>query len=324
MLVGAMATPQDALNDLKLISVGVFAHNEAATIGQCIKRLLSEEPPDDAILAELIVVVSGDDASEEVARGIAAADDRVRVIRQCGVDGKAHAINMFLAMSIGDVLVLSSADVLIKPGTLRCLLAPFDDDSVGMTGGLVRPLNRSRGFTNRLVHLLWDVHHFVATRTPKLGECVAIRHVFDSIDERSTVDEISLEAEVANHGLELRYVPTAVIYNQGPSCLPDYIRHRLRIHRGHMAVADSVGYSAATFKLSSVMASTLGFVIRKPWRIPLLVAAVWIEMAVRSSARFAYMFAGHPQRGCWLPIQSAKTAEFLYMEDLELAEVSTG
>lgn len=318
-MVAVMSSVDDALSHLNLVSVGVFAHNEAGTVRECVSRLLAGEMPDENwILAELIVVVSGDDGTEEAVREMAAIDHRVQLVRQPRRDGKASAINMFLARATGDVLVLSSADVLVEQGSLAALLAPFADPSVGMTGGVVRPLNPRKGLANQLVHLLWDVHHRVASRTPKLGECVAIRRLFDSIDVRSTVDEISMEAEVVGQGLALRYVPSAVIYNCGPSRLPDYVRHRLRIHRGHMAVA-AAGYNAATFDLVSAARAAVGYLVRRPGRLPVFVAAAGIELGVRGFSRLLRLLKGHPDSGSWEAISSAKSADIISLSRVELA-----
>jgi len=77
-VVAVMTSVDEALNRLKLVSVGVFAHNEAGTIIDCIRRLLAEElPDDDWMLTEVVVVVSGDDGTDDVVRKIAAGDDRV-------------------------------------------------------------------------------------------------------------------------------------------------------------------------------------------------------------------------------------------------------
>lgn len=319
-MVAVMTSVDDALSHLKLVSVGVFAHNEAATVDACVSRLLAAEMPDENwILWELIVVVSGDDGTATVVREKEAVDNRVQLVRQPNRNGKAAAINMFLTRATGDVLVLSSADVVLERGALADLLVPLEDPSVGMTGGVVRPVNPRHGLTNQLVHLLWDVHHRVASRTPKLGECVALRRVFDAIEEGSTVDEVSMEAEVVRHGLALRYVPSAVIYNCGPTRLPDYVRHRLRIHRGHLAAAAD-GYSAATFGLFSAARAAIGYVVRRPWKLPVFAAAAGIELSVRLFSRFLRLSKGNPQSGAWTAIASAKAADVVSLSRLELVE----
>ena len=51
--------------------------------------------------------------------------------------------------------------------------------------------------------MLWELHDKSARVSPKLGEAVAFRRLFDAIDECSLVDEVSIEAEVRAAGGEL-------------------------------------------------------------------------------------------------------------------------
>ena len=52
-----------------------------------------------------------------------------------------------------------------------------------------------------------------------------------------TVDEASIEAIVRAAGLELRYVPEAVVRNKGPETVADLVRQRRRITAGHSRYA---------------------------------------------------------------------------------------
>jgi O-antigen/teichoic acid export membrane protein len=214
-------------------SVGIMARNEEKTVRSCIQSILEERDDLGGCVQEVIIVISGTDRTGRIVAEIAGGDSRVRLLHQVGIPGKAAAVNLFLDQAQRNILVLSSADVLLGRGMLKSLVAPLADPDVGMCGGEIRPTNPRRGLGNRLVHLVWELHAMVARRHPKLGEIVAFRRCFDGIDERSWADEVSIEALVSAAGLSLQYIPDVLVYNHGPTRPYDFLRHRLRIHLGH-------------------------------------------------------------------------------------------
>jgi hypothetical protein len=170
----------------------------------------------------------------------------VRLIEQERREGKASAINLFIAAARSPVLLMVSADVLVKEGTIDSLLRHFEDPAVGMVGGHPIPVNRETTFLGHAVHLQWRLHDRLARQSPKLGEIVAFRKVVPSIAHDTAVDEISIQALITQLGYELVYEPHAVVYNRGPSTVGDYLRQRRRIYAGHLCVREQQGYSAST------------------------------------------------------------------------------
>jgi biofilm PGA synthesis N-glycosyltransferase PgaC len=287
-------------------AVGVMVHNEHEMIGRCLESILSQGGPADRV-ARVVVVISGStDGTEEEVQAIAAADDRVQVLVESGRNGKAAAINWFLRETQEPICALVSGDTLLQPGALARLLAPLADPTAGMTGARVVPANTRHTPVGAAIHVLWDLHHEVALRHPKLGEAIAFRRVFDRIDTRSLTDEVSIEAIVVEAGLGLHYASEAVVHNHGASNLRDYMEHRRRIHRGHLGVRKSSGYAASTMDPRLVGAATLRMVSRQPWRIPPVLFAAGLEMVARKQAQIDHHIAGNDSIGTWTTIGSAK------------------
>jgi biofilm PGA synthesis N-glycosyltransferase PgaC len=239
-------------------SVGIMAYNEEANIADAIASILGQELTSSRI-AELIVVASGcEDRTVPIVREIADRDPRVRLIEQPVREGKASAINLFLAAASSPVLLMVSADVLVEDGTIDALLRHFDDPGVGMVGGHPIPVNRETTFMGHAVHLQWRMHDRIAREAPKLGEIVAFRNVVPSIPNDTAVDEISIQALVEQLGYHLVYEPKAVVYNRGPTTVRDFLRQRRRIYAGHLRVADQQGYAAPTMDSSRVMRALVG------------------------------------------------------------------
>src|SRR5438094_3520579 len=205
-------------------SVGIMAYNEEANIADAIGTILGQRLTSSRI-AELIVVASGcEDGTVAIVSDIARRDPRVRLIEQERREGKASAINLFIAAARSPVLLMVSADVLVKDGTIDALLRHFEDPTVGMVGGHPTPVNSEATFLGHAVHLQWRMHDSIARETPKLGEIVAFRNVVPSIPTDTAVDEISIQALVEQLGYRLVYDPQAIVYNRGPTTVRDFLR----------------------------------------------------------------------------------------------------
>jgi biofilm PGA synthesis N-glycosyltransferase PgaC len=276
-------------------SVGIMAYNEEANIGEAIATILGQRLSSTRI-AELTVVASGcEDGTCAIVADIARRDPRVRLIEQERRDGKASAINLFIEAARSPVLLMVSADVLVKEGTIDALLAHFVDPSVGMVGGHPIPVNPEGTFLGHAVHLQWRLHDRIARRSPKLGEIVAFRNVVPSIPFDTAVDEISIQALITQLGYELVYEPQAVVYNRGPATISDFLRQRRRIHAGHLRVREQQAYSAPTMSSVRVSRALIG---SGSFASP--PAAMWsfgtagLEIAARALGRYDVM-RGRPQ-----------------------------
>jgi biofilm PGA synthesis N-glycosyltransferase PgaC len=235
-----------------------MAYNEEANIADAIGTILGQDLTASHV-AELIVVASGcEDGTVPIVSEIADRDSRVRLIEQPEREGKASAINLFLAAATSPVLLMVSADVLVEDGTIDALLRHFEDPGVGMVGGHPIPVNRETTFLGHAVHLQWRLHDRIARESPKLGEIVAFRNVVPSIPTDTAVDEISIQALVEQFGYRLVYEPDAIVYNRGPTTVGDFLRQRRRIYAGHLRIADQQGYAAPTMSSSRIFRALLG------------------------------------------------------------------
>lgn len=228
------------------LSLGIMAYNEEANIGRLVRSVLGDQFSRGR-LKEIIVVASGcTDRTADIVRTFAQEDPRINLLVQLRREGKASAINLFLAQASGDILILESADTLPEKGTLDRLVAPFTDPRVGMTGSRPIPRNSKDNFIGFAVHLMWDLHHEISLETPKLGELVAFRDFVKEIPNDTAVDEAAIEAIVRQCGYELRYVPDAVVMNKGPESLSDFLKQRRRIAAGHMDLLSRQEYKVST------------------------------------------------------------------------------
>jgi cellulose synthase/poly-beta-1,6-N-acetylglucosamine synthase-like glycosyltransferase len=172
-------------------------------------------------------------------------------------EGKASAVNVILKNSTGEIIVLCSADILPLENTIEVLVLPFFDKTIGMTGGHPIPIDSKNTFIGFTVHLLWELHHKLALKEPKLGEIIAFRNIIQKIPVDTAVDEAAIEAIIRKNRLNLHYVPDAHIYNKGASNVDDFLRQRRRIYAGHLHLKKNSGYAASSMSITNVLAIML-------------------------------------------------------------------
>lgn len=290
------------------VSAGVMAYNEEGNIGRLLRSML-EERFSHGDLTEIIVVASGcTDRTEEIVRDFERRDRRVVLLSQPRREGKAAAINLFLARARGEILILESADTVPRKGTLDALVAPFSDPGVGMTGAHPVPVNGADTFIGYTVNLMWRLHHRIALRSPKMGELVAFRNFVREIPADTAVDEAAIEAIVTGAGYALRYVPEAVVRNKGPENVRDFLKQRRRIAAGHMYLSRDRQYRVSTSdpgKILRILAGEQAWGIRE---IAWTAGAIGLEAAgrmlglydvvVKRKNPFIWEIAGSTKKWC--------------------------
>jgi hypothetical protein len=239
-------------------SIGIMAHNEEANIANAIATILGKSYNVGHII-ELIVVASGcTDRTTSIVADLARQYPCVRLIVQEGRLGKASAINLFIGAAQAPVLLMVSADVLVREDTIDALLRHFRDPAVGMVGGRPIPVNDESTFLGHAGHLIWRLHDRLARQSPKLGEIVAFRNVVPSVPLDTAVDEISIQALITQLGYRLVYEPAAIVYNHGPTTVSDFLRQRRRIYAGHLRIRQEQGYAASTMSVRRIGHALVG------------------------------------------------------------------
>jgi biofilm PGA synthesis N-glycosyltransferase PgaC len=288
---------------LAVTAVGVMAHNEAASVAQCLRAVLDERDGEAKVPTVVVVVSGSTDGTVDHCLEVAATDSRVRVVVEPERSGKASAENIFLGLTHEPIVALVGGDTLLAAGALTEMVNALAQPTVGMAGGRIVPTNARHGIANRLVHLMWTLHDEVSVRQPKLGEVVAFRRCFERIDVSSLTDEVTIERQVREAGLQLRYVRDAVVYNRGPRTLRDYLRLRARNNRGHVSVRAATGYAPATAQTGNQVRAAARLLTRRPASAPVVALAAVIEVFARAQART-------PQKSTapamFAPIASAK------------------
>jgi poly-beta-1,6-N-acetyl-D-glucosamine synthase len=270
-------------------SIGIMAYNEEANIGCLLDALLSQETKTVSI-DKIYVVASGcTDRTEKIVEEFMELDPRVVLMVQAKREGKASAVNLLLRHMDSEVVVLESADTLPVPKAIEALVSPFADPQIGMVGGHPVPTNAVDNFMGWGVRLLWELHHQVSLRKPKMGELIAFRNIFRQIPFETAVDEASIEPLIIGQGMRLLYAPQAVVLNKGPETAQDFIKQRRRIFAGHLYVQDTLGYRVSTMNGLWILVLFLK-TIKLDWRhFSWGLAIIALELYVRWLATYDYV-----------------------------------
>ena len=114
------------------VSVMVAARNEEKCIGERIRNLLSQDYPRDSFEVLVASDVSTD-ATDEIVRSY--EDEGVSFLRSETRLGKSALMVELSKLARGELLVFTDANTLFNPDTVRELVEPFADPSVGCVVG---------------------------------------------------------------------------------------------------------------------------------------------------------------------------------------------
>jgi len=263
------------------VSIGVMAYNEEKIIGKCLTALCKQKIQ-SGIIKEIIVVSSGStDRTDELVLKMAEKDARLRLITQPKRKGKASAINEFLSVAKGDIVIVESADTITEENTVEKMLRLFGNEQVGMVGAHPLPVNNRKSFVGYCVHRLWELHHDMALKHPKCGELIAFRNIVSRIPRYTAVDEAAIEAILEESGLKLAYAADAIVHNKGPETLGDFMKQRRRIAAGHRHLKITMDHQVATAKAGNIFKYVLKTQNWNPKEVLYMALLILVEALAR-------------------------------------------
>src|SRR3989339_512143 len=270
-------------------SVGIMCHNEEQNILNLLKSLRKQSYW--RYIKDIIVVSSGStDQTNKFIKSFAKTHRKLSFINEKKRRGKAHAINKFLVQATIEIIVLISADLMPTEKSLEFLVKHFYNKKVGIVGSHPIPMNDKNTFLGFAVHLLWDLHHQISLKNPKMGEMIAFRRVFKKISDSSVVDEVNIESLIKGQGYKAVYEPRAIVYNKGPSSISDFITARRRIYVGHIATKYEYSYSVSTLDNFMVLKCILKNIRLSPTFLLYLIGTILLELISRVLGYVDYRF----------------------------------
>jgi poly-beta-1,6 N-acetyl-D-glucosamine synthase len=221
------------------VSVIVPAYNEEVGIQATIRSLAASRYPE----FEIIVV---DDGSTDLTaeRVEELADPRTVLVRQPN-GGKHSALNAGVARARHDVVVMIDGDTQFEPDTIRWLVAPLADPTIGAVSGNAKVGNRS-GILGRWQHVEYVMGFNLDRRALDVIDALPIVPGAVGAFRRSAIEAVGgvagdtlaedgdLTMAMSRAGWRIVYEPRARAHTEAPATLVALWRQRYRWAYGTM------------------------------------------------------------------------------------------
>ena len=331
---------------LPSVAVIVPAYNEEVGIARAIRSLHASDYPD----LEIVVV---DDGSKDDTAAIVAdlGLPGVRLIRQDNA-GKAAALNTGIAQSGADVLVMVDGDTLFEADTIRKLVLPLADPTVGAVSGNTKVGNR-KTMLGRWQHIEYVMGFNLDRRMYEVLQCTptvpgAIGAFRRSVLEQvggvpgdTLAEDTDLTLAIGRTGSRVMYAEDARAWTEAPSTMSALWRQRYRWsfgtmqavwkHRGAVVSRDPsdrhIGRRALpymfVFQIVLPMLAPLidlyalyGILFMDPLRVTLSwLAFNAVQLLI---AAYAFKLDREPLRPLWaLPLQQFVYRQLMYLVIIE-------
>jgi cellulose synthase/poly-beta-1,6-N-acetylglucosamine synthase-like glycosyltransferase len=235
-------------------AIVIPAWNEAAVIGPSIDRLMALDYPRDA-LRVFIVDDASTDATPDVAQAKAAQypGNVFHLRRERGGQGKAHTLNHGLAVILGDdwmeALLITDADVIFTPDSLRKMTRHLADPVVGAVTAYIKEGSRPGNYLTRFIGYEYVTAQAAARRGQNVLGAIACLaggaqlHTRASlvalggrIDTSSLAEDTITTFAIQLGGRRVVFEPHAVVWAEEPGSMASLWKQRLRWARGNVQV----------------------------------------------------------------------------------------
>ncbi len=215
------------------VSVVITAFREAETLTAALHTLV---PQATRFKAEILVICPDDQTAEA-----ATYFSEVCVIRDTA-QGKPHALNLGLAETHTDLVVMTDGDVWIDQESLSALLTPFDDPRTGAVSGRPISITSRNTMLGYWSHLLTDAgaHRERLKRDQKeqffvcSGYLYAIRRsLIEEIPEDALAEDAVVSHLIGEQGYRIRYAPDARVFVRFPTTYADWLKQKVRSAGGY-------------------------------------------------------------------------------------------
>lgn len=235
-------------------AVLIPAWNEAAVIGVSIDRLMALEYPKEALRVYLVDDASTDNTPEVAAAKAAQYPGQVIHLRRSkGGQGKAHTLNHGLAIILEDewmeALLITDADVIFTPDSMRKMARHLADPQVGAVTAYIKEGSRPGNYLTRFI----GYEYITAQAASRRGQnvlgaiaCLAggaqlhtrtnLLALGGRIDTTSLAEDTFTTFQTQLLGRRVVFEPHATVWAEEPGSIISLWKQRLRWARGNVQV----------------------------------------------------------------------------------------
>ena len=237
-----------------MLSVIITSFKEPKTIGKAIQAVL------DNNLKEKyeILVLAPDRETLDSAREFSKKNKKITLIKDPG-QGKSSALNLVFEKAKGEILILTDGDVYISPDSLKHLLNPFEEKTIGAVSGHPVSVNSEKsmlGFWSHLLSDTADLRRKKAIKTGKRFYCsgylYALRkNLIQKIPEETLSEDGLISHMIYEKGFKIAYSPESKVYIKYPANLKDWFIQKRRSAGGYNQIKLWTGATIRSFSKES-------------------------------------------------------------------------
>lgn len=276
------------------LTVMIPAYGAAPRLAECLRSVCSQDYPGFQVVFGLH---SADDGARPVIEAVMAEFphlDAALVIdeRRAGTNPKNANLANMLPACRHDILVMVDSDVLVPPGFLDAMVAPFADEGVGGTTCLYSgtPLPNMASRLGALYHDDWFIPSVLVDISRRdmdicYGAAIAVtRRALEAVGGfKAMADAVAQDFVMGQmlhrHGFRIRLAPAVVSTVVDEPSLAALQRHELRWNRAVRAVRPME-------HLLSVFMSPLApmaVLALASWPLPAALAAIGLHLGLRQT-----------------------------------------
>ena len=218
------------------VTLLIAAYNESAAIGKKIENALELDYPREKF--QILITNDGsEDGTDEIVRSF--ADRGVEMVSGEKRQGKMMALKRGMNAARGEIIVMSDATNTYSLNTIKALVEPFVDPSVGIASG-AKHVTKGDGVLGSSEGLYWKYESWIKKEETKLGSCINVtgeiyafrKPLFGSPPDSIINDDFYMMMNVLNQGYRVVYTPDARSWERVSQTATDEIERRARINAG--------------------------------------------------------------------------------------------
>ncbi|SHF54260.1 Glycosyltransferase, catalytic subunit of cellulose synthase and poly-beta-1,6-N-acetylglucosamine synthase [Jatrophihabitans endophyticus] len=240
---------------LPRVAVLVPAWNEAAVLRFSVDRMMALDYPPDALRLVVVDDASTDETPELMAAKSAQYPGRVLHLRRArGGEGKAHTLNHGLREILADdwaeAVLITDADVVFEPTSVRRMTRHLADENVGAVTAFIKEASEPPNWMNRYIGYEYAAAQAVGRRAQNVAGaqgCLAggaQLHTRANLEQLGgTIDTTTLAEDTVTTFLT-QLAGRRVVFDGNAHCLAEepagvvgLWKQRLRWSRGNVQVA---------------------------------------------------------------------------------------
>lgn len=219
---------------LPSVTLIIPAHNEERWIRHKIENTLELEYPRD--LLQIVVASDGSsDRTVEIAREFESRNVALAAFEER--HGKQEMLNLLVPKSLGDIVVMTDTNVLLRPDSVRMLVRHFADKHVGCVTGRRLCIQQPGVPQGAGENLYWRYESWIKRNESSLYSCLGAhgqlfavrRAVFPHVEKVGEDFYIPMKL-LASTRLRVIYEPEAIAYTPAAANLAIEFERKTRAH----------------------------------------------------------------------------------------------